>query len=494
MIDSNAPPEVCAHLRAMLPALCLIFAISTGTSAQAQSAAQKAVDAAQKYAGVTLTIEYQAGLQAQDPLNFSGPLWEKLTGIKIKVVEVPLAEVFSKIMLDYRSGTGSFDVVDVVPAWMPDLAQAGALEPLDGFVAKYGYREELQKIAPTFRDNWMLANGKIYALPDDGDVLILYYRKDLFGDAATRMAFKARFGYELAPPATWKQFGEIGAFLTERLKSQGIYGASAVRDPAFAQYLFQERFRNEGGKFFDSETMKATINSPVGIRVFSEMRDENRFMPPGVENFKFADNLAAFQSGQSAMTISWPPVGRWAAGYGASEKALAFVPASKVAGKVGYSLPPGGRPQLAIGHALSVSSASRNKEAAYLFIQWMNSEEISIKRVQLPYTLRDPFRTSHYSDPEYLSRWPDAKEYLGTLKKASESGLFDLSLIQTDKYEEVLRHGFSRLWAGEDAKAITDDLARQWDEITQRVGVEKQRAVYRAWAARPGAYPRLPAM
>jgi multiple sugar transport system substrate-binding protein len=255
--------------------------------------------------------------------------------------------------------------------------------------------------------------------------------------------------------------------------------------------MFQERFRNEGGKFFDAQTMKATINSPIGARVFSEMRDENHFMPSGVEDFKFAENLALFQNGRSAMTISWPPAGRWAAGYGEEEKALAFVPKSKVAGKVGYALPPGGHPELAIGHALSVASTSKKKDAAYLFIQWLNSEEISTRRVQLPYTLRDPFRTSHYSNPEYLSKWPDAVDYLRTLKMASEAGLFDLSLIQTDKYEEVLRQGFSRLWAGEDVQSILDDLARQWDEITERVGVGKQRAVYNAWAAKPGAYPRI---
>lgn len=469
----------------------LLFAVTALTNAfAAQSAAQIAVDAAKKYAGTTITVEWQAGLQALDPLNFSGPLWERLTGIKIKVVEVPLAEVFSKIMLDYRSGSGGFDVVDVVPSWMPDLAQAGALEPLDAYVDRYGYRDELNKIAPTFRDNWTRANGRIYAFPDDGDVLILYYRKDIFGDARIKSAFKAKHGYELAPPKTWKQFDEIGSFLTENLKREGVYGASSVRDPAFAQYMFQERFRNEGGKFFDADTMKATINSPIGTHVLSEMRDENRFMPPGVETFKFAENLAIFQNGESAMTISWPPVGRWAAGYGADEKALAFVPKSKIAGKVGYALPPGGHPELAIGHALSVASTSRNKEAAYLFIQWLNSEETSIKRVQLPYTLRDPFRTSHYSNPEYRSKWPDAKDYLDTLKLASEAGLFDLSLIQTDKYEEVLRQGFSRLWAGEDAKKILDDLARQWDELTERVGVERQRAVYSAWTAKPGAYPR----
>jgi multiple sugar transport system substrate-binding protein len=456
---------------------------------QAQDAAARAVEAAKRYAGQTITVLGKAGLQALDPLNYSGPLWEKLTGIKVKVVEVPLAEVYIKVMQEHRARTGVYDVVDVVPAWTPDLVQAGALEPLDAYIDRYGYRDELGKIAPVYRDNHMVVDGKVYALPDDGDVLLLYYRKDLFADPALRSAFKVQFGYDLAPPVSWKQFSEIGRFLTEQLKSRGIYGATLQRDPALSVYMFEERFRNEGGVFFDSATMKATVNSAVGIRVLREMRDDNRFMPPGVEAFGFAPNLAEFLNGNAAMTISWPPVGRWAAGYGTEEKALAFVPKSKIAGKVGYALPPGGRPELAIGHALAVSSASKNKEAAYLFIQWLNSEDTSLKRVQLPYTLRDPFRTSQYSSPEYLARWPDAKDYLRTLKAASEVGLLDLSLIQTDKYEEALRMALSRLWAGDDPKAIADELAQRWDDITARVGVEKQRRVYEAWAAKPSAYP-----
>ena len=34
-------------------------------------------------------MTYEAGLQALDPRNFSGPLWEQLTGIKSNVVELP---------------------------------------------------------------------------------------------------------------------------------------------------------------------------------------------------------------------------------------------------------------------------------------------------------------------------------------------------------------------------------------------------------------------
>jgi multiple sugar transport system substrate-binding protein len=269
-----------------------------------------------------------------------------------------------------------------------------------------------------------------------------------------------------------------------------MYGAAFFRQPPYTMFMFQERFRNEGGKFFDADTMKATINSDVGVKVLTEMRAENRFMPPGVEQFGFVENLAAFLQGQTAMTISWPPYGRWAAGYGTDQEVLSWVPKSTIAGKVGYALPPGGHPELAAGFALSVASKSKNKDAAYLFIQWLNSEDISMQRVQLPYALRDPFRDSHFTSPEYLAKWPDAKDYLAALGEGAKTGLLDLSLLQTDKYEEVLRQMISKLWAGEDPKAIADAAAAEWDAITDKIGVDKQKAVYQAWASKSGAYPQ----
>jgi multiple sugar transport system substrate-binding protein len=464
------------------------LAVGFSGSASAESAADRAVNEAKQYSGTTITIVWEAGLQALDPLNFSGPKWKELTGIEVKVVEVATAEMFTKIMQDYRSGAGAYDALNVIPAWMPDLANAGALEPLDAYVDKYGFRDELQKIAPTYRDNQMMVDGKIFAFPDDGDVFVMYYRKDILGDPANQAEFKAKYGRDLTVPVTWKEFDEVGQFLTDKLQPN-VYGAGFFRQPPYTMYMFQERFRNEGGKFFD-DSMKATINSDIGVKVFTEMREENKFMPPGVEQWGFVENLAAFLQGQTAMTISWPPYGRWAAGYGTDQEVLSWVPKSTIAGKVGYAMPPGGHPELAAGFALSVSSTSKNKEAAYLFIQWLNSEDISMQRVQLPYALRDPFRDSHFTSAEYLSRWPDAKDYLAALKAGSETGLLDLSLLQTDKYEESLRQAISKLWAGDDPKAILDAAAAEWDATTEKIGVDKQKAVYDSWASKSGAYPK----
>jgi multiple sugar transport system substrate-binding protein len=474
--------------RLTLTAIAALMVSSTAT-VWAETAVERAVNEAKKYSGTTITIVWEAGLQSLDPLNFSGPKWKELTGIDVKVVEVQTAEMFTKIMQEYRAGTGAYDALNVIPAWMADLANAGALEELDPYVDKYGFREELQKIAPTYRDNQMTVDGKIYGFPDDGDTFVFYYRKDIFDDPANKEAFKAKFGYDLAAPTTWKQFDEIGQFLTDKYQPN-MYGAAFFRQAPYAQYMFQERFRNEGGKFFDAETMKATLNSDVGVKVFTEMREENKFMPPGVEQWGFVENLAAFLQGQTAMTISWPPYGRWSAGYGQDQEAFSWVPKSTIAGKVGYALPPGGHPQLAAGFALSVASTSKNKEAAYLFIQWLNSEDISMQRVQLPYALRDPFRDSHFTSAEYEAKWPDAKAYLATLKQGAETGLLDLSLLQTDKYEEVLRQAISKLWAGDDPKAILDQAAGEWDAITDKIGVDKQKAIYQGWAAKSGAYPQ----
>lgn len=473
----------------LLVGAAIALGICGPVAAQSTSPAEQAVAEARQYAGTTLTITWEAGLQALDPLNFSGPLWEELTGIRINVVEIPFDEMFVKTMAEFRAGTGAYDVLNVVPSQMPDLVSAGVIEPLDDDIDKYGFREHLQTIAPVYRDNWMTVNDVTYGLPDDGDVFILYYRKDLFEDPDNQAAFREKYGYDLAPPATWQQFDEIAEFFTDEY-APDLYGTAMIRGAGLVEPFFQERFRNEGGAFFDAATMRATINSEVGVKVLADTVREHQWMPPGAETWGFVEVLAAWLSGDVAMTISWPPFGRWSAGYGAEEEALSWVPKSEIAGKVGYALPPGGHPELANGFALGISSQSRNKEAAYLFIQWMNSPEISLQRVQLPYALRDPFRQNHFTSAEYQSRWPAAPAYLATLEQAAKTGILDLSILQTAAYVEALGRAIQAAIAGVDPQDALDQAAAEWDALTERIGIDAQRSAYLDWASKPNAYPQ----
>src|SRR5690349_24790685 len=104
---------------AMLVVVASILAVASLGAANAQSAAERAVEAAKRYSGTTITITSEAGLQSLDPLNFSGPMWEKLTGIKIKVIEIPTNEMFTKTMQEHRARTGAYDALNVIPSWMP---------------------------------------------------------------------------------------------------------------------------------------------------------------------------------------------------------------------------------------------------------------------------------------------------------------------------------------------------------------------------------------
>jgi multiple sugar transport system substrate-binding protein len=87
--------------------------------AWAADGAQAAVEAAKQYAGTEITIVWEAGLQSLDPLNFSGPKWKELTGIDVNVIEVPVAEMFTKILQEHRAGAGAYDALNVIPSWMP---------------------------------------------------------------------------------------------------------------------------------------------------------------------------------------------------------------------------------------------------------------------------------------------------------------------------------------------------------------------------------------
>ncbi len=455
----------------------------------AGGSAEKAVEAAKQYTGVTLNVTWEAGLQAQDPLLFSGPLWEQLTGIKINVVEVPFADLYSKAVAEHLAGSGAYDVISYSPAWTGDLADSGVLEPLDDYIAQHMNAEDLDDILPTYR-GLMYWKGVNYGLFDDGDVFVMYYRKDWFEDPANMEAFKAQFNRDLAVPTTWQEWDEVCQFFTEKQITPDTYGCAIQRAEGQAYLWYMDHFRGNGGQFFD-DSMKATINNEIGVQTLTEMVNSNQFMPAGVEKWGFVEILSAWMDGKLGMIITWPPIGRWSAGYGTDSEQLSWVPQNQIAGKVGYAIPPGGHPELAGGFSLGVSADSQNKEAAYLFAQWLNSPEVSLARVKLQYALRDPFRASHFADAGYQSLWPEAQQYLDVLQQGAEVGVHDLGIPGAREYEQSLDRAITAAYAGTDPQEALDTAAAEWDEITDRIGMDAQKAAYDEWVSSraPNVYP-----
>ena len=266
------------------------------------------MEAAKQYSGVTINMTYEAGLQALDPRNFSGPMWEQLTGIKSNVVELSNPDQYSKAVAEHIAGSGAYDVLDISPAWTPSLADGGVIAPLDDYIAKYMNMADLEDYHPLYKA-LPTYKGKIWGFFDDGDMFALYYRKDIFEDPKMMEAYQAKFGKPLAPPKTWEEYAQIAQFITDQMAPerlwrrplpQGGQPGQPVRLPAAVPRQWRPAVRREheggarlAGRRQDAENMLAANAASI----------------PGNNELDAVSLWAAFLTGKVAMIYSWPPIG-----------------------------------------------------------------------------------------------------------------------------------------------------------------------------------------
>ena len=461
-------------------------ALKASTDGPTDGSAYRAAQAAKQFSGVNLNMTYEAGLQALDPRNFSGPLWEQLTGIKSTVVELPSPDMYSKPIAEHIAGSGAYDVLDLQPQWTPALADGGVIAPLDDYIEKYMNKADfedyhpLYKALPTYK-------GKTWGFFDDGDMFALYYRKDIFEDPKMKEAYQAKFNKPLEVPKSWEDYIQVAQFITDQM-APNVYGAGHFRKAASPgnQFDFMQQFRSNGGSFFD-ENMKAQLASDAGVKTLNNMKAANAASIPGNEELDAVSLWVAWLQGKVAMIYSWPPTGRMSAGYSQSDKAISFIPQSSIAGKVGYAIVPGGHPEHAFGFNKALAADSANPEAAYLFMQWACSPPVSLARCMLPYALRDPYRISHFKSDLYGALFPSAPDYLKNLNNSANVGLLDPIIPGAQDYQVSLDRMCTSVWAGTDPMEALKTAAAEWDATTENLGVDSQKAFYTEFLKLPGS-------
>jgi multiple sugar transport system substrate-binding protein len=439
------------------------------------SQSERAIALGKKYSGTTLTVLYE-GIQA-GALKLYAPNWEKATGMKIKVIEVNFDELVQKATTEHEAGTGALDIMLTSYAWVPDYAASGIIIPIDDYVKKYMTKADLDDIEPGHRIGMIYDQGKIWGMPADGDLFILYYRVDLFNDAGNKAQFKAKYGYELAPPKTWEQYNQIGEFFTEKYDGD-VYGSGSQRGPGQAFYYFAQIFQGMGGQWFDANTVKSAVNSPIGVKAMEQMVKELEVGPPGMEKWGAVELWSAFLEGKIAMIWSWPPIGRFAEGAGGVANYPTWLPMTKIAGKLNYALLPGPSAQLAAPWIWTISADTKNKEAAFAFEMWFSSPEISIQICTLPNSLIDPHRLSHYDSPYYRSLWPNAGKYLDTLREAGKYATLDIKVIGGTEYQDAVDRMVTAVMGGKAIKDALDECAQKMNAVTQRLGTDRLKKSY----------------
>ncbi len=328
-------------------------------------------EAAQPYKGVTIRTIGEAlpPLEAMEELKAS---FEQRTGIKVVIEMYEHSEAVNKVMLDLNSKRGRYDFILQPHRELGRFVANGHVEALEKYLNDPALRDpSFQPENQLYQGLWKEISwyeGKVYGFPFTALTMYMWYRDDLLNDPEEQAGFKAKYGYELKPATTWQEYTDIAEWFTR--PDEGFYGTAiqGKRHEAL-WYEWLNFLYSFGGDMLQvesgSECGPVIVNSPEAIASLEYYKSLMVYSPPDTLNYFWDDVMALMQQGKVYQLIMWND-----ATYAVAEDAEA----STVAGKMGFDLVPqgeGGKIGQVEGWTYLIPSYSKNKEAAYLFIQWM---------------------------------------------------------------------------------------------------------------------------
>jgi multiple sugar transport system substrate-binding protein len=451
--------------------------------------APRGASAARPYEGTTVRavvnaeyVKYSLSLVEQD-------LYDKY-GIKLETEVIPIDAFVAKTLLEFNSGKSPWDLIMFGGSNMPDYGRH--FEPLENWIGKLKLDFAMDDIPDVYKKLFLKHNGKIVAMPYDGDVHMLFWNKTAFERPENKKKFKAKYGYELAAPQTWKQWDDQSDFFqgwgwdgTDRK----LFGAGASYKPSgggYSYYWWRQRFFSYGGQYFDGD-MKPLVNTPAGVRALEEMVRTMPNYPPGVLLFESEEPKTMLIKGDVPMLYSWTSTG----------KRVGNQAESVIVGKAGFGIVPGAeidgkimhRPALTPGRGMAVSIYSQKKEATMRVLEFISNPDQSLKIVMDPKTIMDPWRISHFRSQKFQQAFPGAKDYLAAIEKTFPHVVPDPIIPGANDYQRKLSFEITEALAKRKApKEALDAAAAEWDKITDRRGRDKQKAM---WGEKMGEMKQL---
>jgi multiple sugar transport system substrate-binding protein len=214
------------------------------------------------------------------------PEFEKESGIKVNVIELPYEQTYAKGLLEARNETGTYDVIQINRPSLAAYAEPNYLVPLNDLVSE----DLINDLFPVHKD-YVTFNGKVYAIPHSNDLRALYFRTDMFKEAGIGN-----------PPDNWDQMRDYAKkFTNEASGEYGLLLAGSPKGPGV--WVMSDFIHQAGGSILD-ENGKPAINSKEaisGLTFFVDLLTKDKVIPPGTPNYLWMDIRTLFPQGKSAM-------------------------------------------------------------------------------------------------------------------------------------------------------------------------------------------------
>ena len=452
------------------------------------------------------------------PIYAFRPAFEELTGAKLNIALVPISELYTKLFLDLRNGTGEYDG-SIVGAFMyGDLIDGKYILPVDEWRQSGDYPQWSYDVMPPALKNIYTWGGVGYGVLGDADGQILYYRRDMLTNPEHMAAFKAQYGYDLpAPPKTLQQLKDIaayfhgknfdtvdgepdaGAVLHLKVREQGLYHFMTLAT-SFA-VTPGEMSRTQGVYWFDPVDMTPLINSPGHVKALEYLKDLAQYGPAAQVSWSLGEAWDFFLRGKAIFNFSYGDVAPLA-----QDEAR-----SKIRGKIGSAILPASdtywdmnkkefvttKEPRQVGNVTGgswqgvVSSLSDHPEATYAFWSLMAIKPVSKWLATYGWDGVDPGYSYQFLEPvgeakleDYTKAgWDaeDVKQYLDAYYQNFNAPVMlpYLRITGTQEYYDILDSNLSAAMSGaKTPQQALDDTAAGWEQVTDRLGRDKQLKAY----------------
>ncbi len=309
--------------------------------------------------------------------------------IKVKFVTYDENTERANVEKDVAAGGGQYDVLMIGPNDIGAWSKNKWIDPLTSY-ANSDPSYDASDILKPIRDA-LSSNGTLYAVPFYGESSFMMYNKQMFKAAHVTMP---------ANP-TWTQVATLAAKLDN--PSKGVAGICLRGKTGWGENLaaLDTVVNTFGGQWFDTQ-WNAHLTSPAFEQATNfYVNLVRKYGEKGAGNDSFNECLNIMEQKRAAM---------W---YDATVAASTLdAKPSPIAGNMGFAPAPVMKTQSSgwlWSWALALESASKNKSAAWKFMDWATSKQyIAYDAAKNGWASVPPgTRTSTYQNPKYLAAAKD---------------------------------------------------------------------------------------
>ncbi len=305
-----------------------------------------------------------------------------------------------------------------------------------------GYTDEIAAKFPDFKRTELEVDGKAYAMPWDSGPVAMFFRRDFYEKA----------GIDPASIKTWDDFIAAGKKIQEANPGVSMTQADINGDTEFFRMISNE----QGCGYFSSDGQSITVNQPAcvaALEVVKKLKD-NGLLIAGTWDEKIQANTGG--------KVATQMYGGWYEGTIRSTS-------PDLSGKWGVYMMPGvtaDGPRAANlgGSSLAISASSKNKEAAWAYVNYTlgtNEGQVTMLKEfglvpSLLGALDDDYVKAEQPFWNGQKVWVDILSTLPKIKPSRGTPFFqDANAIMVATQLKYLNGEYP------DAKAALDDVANQ---------------------------------